>query len=104
MAAVNKDTGNLAEYKELQKSSDGTRWELAFCKEWGRLFQGYKSRIEGHDVIGTETCHLIHKHEIPDHKKATDFPGDKSTRSADLTTFKCLANNTISTPGQHAWI
>ena len=71
MAAVNKDTGNLAEYKELQKSSDGTRWELAFCKEWGRLFQGYKSRIEGHDVIGTETCHLIHKHEIPDHKKAT---------------------------------
>ena len=129
MAAVNKDTGHLAEYKELQKSSDGTRWELAFCKEWGRLFQGYKSRIEGHDVIGTETCHLIHKHEIPDHKKATyirtcadyreqkadpyrvrctaggnliDFPGDKSTRSADLTTFKCLANNTISTPGARA--
>jgi hypothetical protein len=31
-----------------------------------------------------------------------DFPGDKSTRSADLITVKCLFNNVISTPGARA--
>jgi hypothetical protein len=31
-----------------------------------------------------------------------DFPGDKSTRSADLTTVKCLVNDVISTPGGRA--
>ena len=31
-----------------------------------------------------------------------DFPGDKSTRSADLITMKCLLNNVMSTPGARA--
>jgi Reverse transcriptase (RNA-dependent DNA polymerase) len=31
-----------------------------------------------------------------------DFPGDKSTRAADLVTVKCLFNNVVSTPGARA--
>ena len=31
-----------------------------------------------------------------------DFPGDKSTHSADLITVKCLLNNVVSTPGAKA--
>jgi hypothetical protein len=27
-----------------------------------------------------------------------DYPGDKSAPTADLTTFKCLINSTLSTP------
>jgi hypothetical protein len=108
----------------------GDRWQLAFCKEWGRLFQGFDAGARvGHHVHGTDTCHLIHPHDIPAGKKATyirivadyreqkadpyrvrctvggnliDFPGDKSTKAADLVTVKCLINNVISTPGARA--
>jgi Reverse transcriptase (RNA-dependent DNA polymerase) len=127
--ATNPDTGKPAEYKELKNSSDGDRWTMAFCKEWGRLFQGYKSKNGEHDIEGTNTCHLTHRKDIPSNKKPTyirtcadyreqkadpyrirctaggnliNYPGDKSTRTADLTTFKCLANNVISTPGARA--
>ena len=37
------DTGAPAEYKHLIKSSQKERWEIAMCKEQGRLFQAYKS-------------------------------------------------------------
>jgi Reverse transcriptase (RNA-dependent DNA polymerase) len=128
--AVNPDTGKMSEYRHLSTSSLGARWQLAFCKEWGRLFQGFNAGTEAeHNVHGTSTCQLIHPGEIPTGKRATyirivadyrenksdpyrvrctvggnmiDFPGDKSTRSADLTTVKCLINNVISTPGARA--
>jgi hypothetical protein len=127
--AINPDTGKLVEYRHLVSSSMGERWHLAFSKEWGRLFQGYKSTDPLHNVNGTDTCQLIHPSEIPEGKKATyirivadycehkadpyrvrctvggnliDFPGDKSTRAADLITVKCLFNNVVSTPGARA--
>jgi hypothetical protein len=127
--AVNPDTGKLTEYRQLSTSSLGTRWQLAFCKEWGRLFQGFRAEEQEHNVQGTSTCQLIQPSEIPPGKKATyirivadyrehkadpyrvrctvggnliDFPGDKSTRAADLITVKCLFNNVVSTPGARA--
>jgi Reverse transcriptase (RNA-dependent DNA polymerase) len=128
--AINPDTGRLTEYRKLATSSIGPRWHLAFSKEWGRLFQGYRCPTDPtHTVQGTSTCQLIHPSEIPNGKKATyirivadyrehkadpyrvrctvggnliDFPGDTSTRGADLLTVKCLFNNVVSTPGARA--
>ena len=127
--AVNPDNGKLCEYRELSNSSIGDRWQLAFCIEWGRLFQGFTAPDPKHSCTGTNTCHLIHPRDMPPGKKPTyiricsnyreqkadpyrvrctvggnliDFPGDKSTRTADLVTVKCLANSIISTPGGRA--
>jgi hypothetical protein len=90
------------------------------CKELGRLFQGFTCKLEAiHTVQGTNTCIFISRKDIPQGKKATyirivsemrpqkadpyrvrctvggnqiDFPGDKSTKVAELVTIKtfCL--------------
>jgi hypothetical protein len=118
--AFNPDTGKLAEYKELSQCSDGPYWIESECEEIGRLFQGYKH------IQGTNTCIFIHKHDIPRNKRPTylrivaahrpekDNPfrirwtcgGDRivyefdaSTKTADLSTAKCLFNSVLSTPG-----
>ncbi|MGL5935811.1 MAG: reverse transcriptase domain-containing protein, partial [Cetobacterium sp.] len=99
------------------------------AKEMGRLLQGYHSPQPEHTVQGTDTCQFIVPTEIPPDKKATyirivaelreqkadpyrvrctvggnliDFPGDKSTKVAELVTIKCLINNVISTPNAKA--
>ena len=128
-AAINPDTGLPAEYRELIKSSGAPRWILGMSKELGRLFQGYKS-IDGlHDTEGTQTCRFIHRKDMPADKKATyvrvvtmfreqkadpyrirmtvggnliEFPGDKSTKTADIIAIKALINSIISTPGARA--
>jgi hypothetical protein len=38
--AINPDTKELAEYRELLKCSTGAEWETGFCNEIGRLFPG----------------------------------------------------------------
>jgi Reverse transcriptase (RNA-dependent DNA polymerase) len=129
-AAVNPDTGRHAEYRELSRSSAGPRWQLAMCKEIGRLFQGYTCvRDPTHSVQGTDTCAFIHKKDLPPGKVPTyvrivsdyreqkadpyrvrctvggnliDFPGDKSTKVADLVTVKTLLNKIVSTPNARA--
>jgi hypothetical protein len=127
--AINVDTGKHAEYKELAHSSTGTRWRLGMAKEMGRLFQGFQSATPEHSVQGTNTCIFIKPSEVPAGKRATyirivaelrehkadpyrvrctvggnliDFPGDKSTKVAELVTVKCLLNNIISTPNARA--
>jgi Reverse transcriptase (RNA-dependent DNA polymerase) len=128
--AINPDTGQHAEYKELSNSSAGPRWQLAMCKEIGRLFQGYICRSDPtHTVQGTDTCTFIHKRDLPPGKVPTyvrivsdfreqkadpyrvrctvggnliDFPGDKSTKVADLVTVKALLNQIVSTPNAKA--
>jgi hypothetical protein len=119
--AIHPDNGNLVEYRHLLQSSDGAAWENANCNEIGRLAQGYKAN----SINGTDTIHFIHVHEIPNHKKPTyvkivaadrpnkvetkrirwtaggdrvEYIGDVSTKTADLTTAKCLFNSVISTP------
>jgi hypothetical protein len=119
--AFNPDTGQLAEYLELSKCSEGALW-IESCKdEFGRLCQGH-----GLDMpTGTNTMFFIPKSAIPKHKKATylrivaahrpekqnprrvrftaggnqiDYAGDVSTKTADLTTVKTFFNSVISTP------
>jgi hypothetical protein len=103
--------------------------EIAMSRELGRLFQGYKCPQKTHDTQGTDTCQFIRKQDLPTGKTPTyvrivadyrehkadpygvrctvggnliDFPGDKSTKAADLVTVKCLINNIISTPDVRA--
>ena len=97
-------------------------WMRAMCIELGRLTQGFGS------TAGTNTCVILDHNEIaniPKHKTVTyarivvdyrsqkedpnrvritvggnliSYPHELTTRTADLTTFKTLANSTISTP------
>ncbi len=91
-----------------------------FVNEIGCLFQGIRN------VPGTDTCFFIPKSLIPAHKRPIsgriccnyrpqkeekhcvrltiggnwiNYPGNKITPTADLTTAKLLINSTISTPG-----
>jgi hypothetical protein len=57
------DTGAPAEYKDLIKSSQGEPWEIAMCKEHGRLFQGYVCPNGEHTTQCTDTCAFIKRHE-----------------------------------------
>ena len=120
--AINPDTGKLAEYSTLLKSSDGIHWEESCCEEVGRLAQGYHPTVPK----GTDTMHFIRFDQIPAGRKATylrlvvadrpmkanprrvrftvggdkvDYPYDVRTKTADLTTAKIIINSTISTPG-----
>jgi hypothetical protein len=98
-------------------------WTKAFCKELGRLAQGYN------DTKGTETIFFMTHDEIkaipkdrtvtyarivvdyrpqkedPNRVRITiggnliNYPGELTTRTADLTTAKILWNSTISTDG-----
>ena len=119
--AINPDTGKLSEYSTLLKSSDGKHWEESCCEEVGRLAQGYPPSVPK----GTDTMHFIRFDQIPTGRKATylrlvvsdrpmkanprrvrftvggdkvDYPGDVSTKTADLTTAKILFNHVLSTP------
>ena len=114
--AFNPDTGALAEYPELSRSSDGEVWTEANCNEIGLLAQGYK------DTVGTNTLVFIHKDQVK--KKPTylrivcahrpekanpfrirwtiggdrlNYSGDASTKTADLITCKAMFNSVIST-------
>jgi hypothetical protein len=51
--AVNPDTGNIAEYAELSKCSQGHLWRNSNAEAIGRLAQGYK------DIKGTNTMFFI---------------------------------------------
>ena len=124
-SATNPDTGKMAKYRELVKSTAGERWQLAMNKELGRLFQGYTCQPDPtHSVDGTNTCKFIRKKDIPVGRTATyvrivadfreqkanpyrvhctvggdqiDFHGEVATKVANLVTVKCLLNHTIST-------
>jgi hypothetical protein len=67
--AVHPDMGRQAEYKDLSTSSQGPRWKLGMSKEFGRLFQGYKSPTPEHTTKGTDTSKFITKQTVP--KKTT---------------------------------
>jgi hypothetical protein len=93
------------------------------CNEIGRLFQGYFPP-SGKQIQGTDTCRFIKISKLPAGKKApyirivtadrlikeeqrrvrmtvggdqVDYPGDCTTKEADLVTAKVLFNSVIST-------
>jgi hypothetical protein len=65
--AFNPDTGLLAEYRELIKSTAKATWENGMCNELGRLFQGWKPN----KITGTDTGRFIHPNDMPKGRKAT---------------------------------
>ena len=117
-------TGKSMEFRDLLKHPDPKirkRWALAFCKELGRLANGYKEHKEATNCIEF----ITHK-EIPANKRPTYarivaelrqqkadpyrirmtvggnliiYPYDRSQPTADLNTVKMHINSTISTPG-----
>jgi hypothetical protein len=115
-SVMNEDTGASLEYHHLIKDdSTFTVWNKAAANEFGRLAQGVGYRIEG-----SNTIFFIPRQAVPKGKIIMDirpnkseihrvrltvvgnlvqYPGDVSTRSADLTTSTCLWNSTISTEG-----
>jgi hypothetical protein len=95
-------------------------------EEIGRMFQGLG--VKSYMPTGTETMWFIYCHQIPKHKRATyvrvvcadrpkmlnpcrvrwmaggnriDYPGNKTTKTADMTTAKLIFNSVISTPKGH---
>ncbi len=120
-AVTDPHTGAPLEYQQLFDHHDPKlrqEWHHSSANEFGRLAQGVGTRIKG-----TDTIFFIHPSDIPKHKKATyarfvcekrpqktevnrtritvggnliDYPGDVSTRTADLTTTKILLNSTVS--------
>jgi hypothetical protein len=121
-SVINEDTGASLEYRHLIKDdSTFPVWNKTAANEFGRLAQGVGDRIEG-----SNTIFFIPRQAVPKGKIITygrfvvdirpnksdihrvrltvggnliQYPGDVSTRSADLTTSKCLWNSTISTEG-----
>jgi hypothetical protein len=120
--AMNPDTGQIAEYSELSRSSDGPQWIQSNTEEFGRLAQGLGP---GSSMpTGTNTLNFIHPRDMPADRIATylrivcadrpektnpirvrhtiggdriDYPGNTSTKTADMTTAKTLCNSVIST-------
>ncbi len=118
---IDNNTGYALNYWHLMKMDKHKQvWAHGFANEIGQLFQGIRN------VSGTDTCFFIPKSLVPAHKRPTysriccnyvlhkeekhfnrltiggnriDYPGNKSTPMADLTSAKLLINSTISTPG-----
>ena len=122
--AMHPETGMVAEYKALSKSSDGLEWKASNTEEIGRMFQGLGPNSTM--PTGTNTCFFIPKDEIPKHKKPTyirvvcanrpekpnpkrvrwtaggdriEYHGNVTCPTADLTTAKLMFNSVLSTPG-----
>eukprot|EP00804_Cyclotella_cryptica_P000090 CCRYP_013749-RA/>CCRYP_013749-RA protein AED:0.16 eAED:0.11 QI:0/0/0/1/0/0/3/0/1031 len=99
-----------------------TVWTKAMCKELGRLAQGWDGRkgtdtifFMSHDEIKQIPCHrtITYARIVVNYRPQKDnpnrvhitvggnlinYPGELTTRTADLTTTKILWNSTISTP------
>jgi hypothetical protein len=118
-AVIHPITGKEMEYSVLMKDPCfQPLWTRGFGNECGRLFQGIR------DIPGTDTCFFTMLKNIPKDRKITygkivcdykphkqekervrltvggdklDYSGDVATSTADITTFKILINNTLST-------
>jgi hypothetical protein len=121
-SVIHPTTGANMEYRGLITDKETfPTWERAAANEFGRLAQGVGGRIEG-----SNTIYFIPRLEVSPSKTVTygrfvvdvspnkeeihrlrltvggnliRYDGDVSSRSADLTTSKCLWNSVISTPG-----
>jgi hypothetical protein len=119
---INQYTGASLEYVHItQDDTTFPVWNKAAANEFGRLAQGVGVKIEGSNTIffiprqtvlkgkivtygrfvadirpnKTET----HRVRLTVGSNLIQYPGDVSSRSAELTTTKCVWNSTISTEG-----
>jgi hypothetical protein len=118
-SVIHPVTGKEMEYMALMKDPHlQPLWKRGFSNECGRLIQGIQ------DIPGTDTCFFIKPTNIPKDRKITygkivcdykphkkekkrvrltvgrdilNYSGDVATYTADITTFKILINNTLST-------
>jgi hypothetical protein len=107
------------QYKDLMKDPElGPLFEIGLSNELGRICQGIR------DIAGTNTAFFGDLASIPKDRKITnnklvcdfkphktekdrvrltvggdrlDYNGETATSTADITTFKILINNTLST-------
>jgi hypothetical protein len=121
-AVFHPNTGNAMTYRQLITDPlTNHDWQRSAANEFGRLAQGIGGRVKG-----TNTIRFIKRSEIPSDRKPTyprfvceikphkvevnrtrltlggnliDYPGDVSTRTADMDTIKMIFNSTVSTPG-----
>jgi hypothetical protein len=121
-AAINQDTGGTLEYRQLiQDEATFHIWNKSAANECGRLAQCVGGRIKGSNTILFTPRQAIPKVKVITYDRfivdirpnkpevhhgriavggnLIQYPGEVSTRSADLTTLKCLWNSTISTVG-----
>jgi hypothetical protein len=124
--AINPDTGLIANYKTLSKSSQGDQWEKANADEFGRLLNGNGTTM----LTGTNTMKFVDPHSLPPGFQCTyltlvcayrpekeqpfrvrgvaggdrlQYEGDCSTKTSALDTVKLHLNHIVSTPnGRHA--
>jgi hypothetical protein len=120
-SVIDPTSGIVQEYKQLSKDPATSKlWTRSFANELGRLAQGAGDRLKG-----TNTCFFIPKSAVPHGWTVTygrivvslrpqkaevertrltvggnliDYPGDVSTKTANLTTAKILFNSVPSTP------
>jgi hypothetical protein len=112
--AFNPDTGKLAEFIELSKCSEGSLWQHSYAEEIGRLAQGY-GNIKGTNTIFfiDPTKKITYLRVVSAYRpeksnpcrvrwtvggNLIDYPGEVSTKTANLCTAKLLFNSVISTP------
>jgi hypothetical protein len=124
--AVNPDTGLIADYPTLLKSSQGPLWEASAVDEFGRLLMGNGTTV----LTGTDTMRFIPISDVPNGITPTYcvyvcayrpekekpyrlrmtvggdrvvYTGDCSTKTAELVTTKIHLNTVVSTPnGKYA--
>ena len=120
-AVLDTETEDTREYRHLIKDSKTKQvWNTSSANEFGRLMNGLK-RI----ILETGTMKLIHKYEVPTGRTVTyarfvcdyrpqkeekhrtritlggdriNYPGNVTTRGADMTTIKLLLKSVVSTP------
>ena len=111
------------EYRDLiTDPSTRATWLHSAANKFGHLTQG----LSDNRVEPTNTIFFIPRSKVPKHKQPTyarfvcsyrpqkaepyrtritiggnliDYPGNRSMKVADMTTFKILVNSTLSTPG-----
>jgi len=121
---IDQKTGAILNYRDLIHHADPTinkNWNISSANEFGRLAQGIGNRVKGTDTIffiprsavpadrtvtyARFVCAYRPQKSEPNRTRMTvggnliDYPGDVSTRTADLTTVKAHLNSTVSTPG-----
>jgi hypothetical protein len=121
-SVIKEETGASLEYRHIiNDASTFTIWNEATANEFGRLAQGVGNRMNGSNTIffiprqavpkvkivtyGRFVVDIrpnkseIHRVRVTVGGNLIQYQGYVSTRSADLTTSKCLWNSTIYTDG-----
>jgi hypothetical protein len=113
-AVVCPVTGKSLKHQELiTKLRYKIKWMRSTANEINRLYNTNTNQFIGRSNIpkGQKVMYVSFVKEIKDHKEEKErtrltvggdqieYPGDKSTRSAGLTTAKILINSVISTLG-----